>query len=249
MMYSFLLVGQSNMAGRGFTSEVEKLPNKDIYVLRNGRWWPMYVPVNPDRVTAGINLSESFVYEFLKEHPGDTVGIIPCADGGSSLEMWMPGELIYDNAVFQAKQAQRTSKIIAVLWHQGESDCFAERWPLYEERCLHIFESIRKELGLGDDVPFLVGGLGDFLKDWNPERAKHLSEVNKAIRRVVDSRDWITFVPATGLTHKGDNLHFNAAALREFGERYFAAFRTMTPLRAGEAHERYDATRPEIENL
>ena len=95
MMYSFLLVGQSNMAGRGFPSEVEKLPNKDIYVLRNGRWWPMYVPVNPDRVTAGINLAESFVYEFLKEHPGDTVGIIPCADGGTSLDQWMPGKVLF----------------------------------------------------------------------------------------------------------------------------------------------------------
>ena len=247
-MYSVLLIGQSNASGRGNPADVAPIPNDRLFVLRNGRWRPMYVPVNPDRDTAGVCLAESFVYRCSQEYDID-VGIIPCADGGSSLEMWMPGELIYDNAVFQAKQAQRTSKIIAVLWHQGESDCFAERWPLYEERCLHIFESIRKELGLGDDVPFLVGGLGDFLKDWNPERAKHLPEVNKAIRRVVDSRDWITFVPATGLTHKGDNLHFNAAALREFGERYFAAFRTVTPLRAGEAHERYDATRPEIENL
>ena len=56
-------------------------------------------------------------------------------------------------------------------------------------------------------------------------------------------------MPATGLDHKGDNLHFSAAALREFGERYFAAFQPMTSLQAGEEHERYDATRPEIENL
>ena len=86
------MIGQSNMAGRGFPSEVEKLPNKDIYVLRNGRWWPMYVPVNPDRVTAGINLAESFVYQFLQDHPGDTVGIIPCADGGWIHFDFVPGE-------------------------------------------------------------------------------------------------------------------------------------------------------------
>ena len=247
-MYSVLLIGQSNASGRGDPADVSPIPNDRLFVLRNGRWRPMYVPVNPDRDTAGVCLAESFAYRCLQEY-GIDVGIIPCADGGSSLEMWMPGELIYDNAVFQAKQAQRTSKIIAVLWHQGESDCFAERWPLYEERCLHIFESMRRELGLGDDVPFLVGGLGDFLKDWKPERAEHLPKVREAIQRVVASRDWIGFVPADGLTDRGDNLHFCAAALREFGERYFSVFRSMTFLRPGETYERYDATRPEIENL
>ena len=57
MIHAFLLVGQSNMAGRGFPHEVEPIENKDIRILRNGRWWPMYVPVNPDRVTSGINLA------------------------------------------------------------------------------------------------------------------------------------------------------------------------------------------------
>ncbi len=60
MIHSFLLIGQSNMAGRGFKEDVEPIENKAIKVLRNGRWWPMYVPVNPDRVTAGISLAESF---------------------------------------------------------------------------------------------------------------------------------------------------------------------------------------------
>lgn len=247
-MYSVLLIGQSNAGGRGNPADVTPIPNDRLFVLRNGRWRAMYTPVNPDRVTSGVCLAESFVYRCSQEYDID-VGVIPCADGGSSLEMWMPGEPIYDNAVFQAKLAQRTSKIIAVLWHQGESDCYNERWPLYEERCTHIFESMRKELGLGDDVPFLMGGLGDFLTDWSPERADIFPKVNEAMQSMAAHNSWITFVPATGLTHKGDSLHFNAAALREFGERYFAAFRAMTPLRAGEAHERYDATRPEIENL
>ena len=60
MIHSILIIGQSNMAGRGFANEVEPIKNDKIKVLRNGRWWPMHVPVNPDRVTAGINLTESF---------------------------------------------------------------------------------------------------------------------------------------------------------------------------------------------
>ena len=60
LMHSILIIGQSNMAGRGFVNEVEPIENDRIQVLRNGRWWPMYTPVNPDRVTAGVSLVESF---------------------------------------------------------------------------------------------------------------------------------------------------------------------------------------------
>lgn len=48
------------MAGRGYANEVLPIENKSLFVLRNGLWRPMYVPVNPDRRTSGINLSESF---------------------------------------------------------------------------------------------------------------------------------------------------------------------------------------------
>ena len=52
-MHSILIIGQSNMAGRGFINEVEPIKNDKLYVLRNGRWRSMYTPVNPDRETAG----------------------------------------------------------------------------------------------------------------------------------------------------------------------------------------------------
>ena len=60
MIHAFLMVGQSNMAGRGIASEVEPIQNRHIKVLRNGRWLPMYVPVNNDRSFSGISLAESF---------------------------------------------------------------------------------------------------------------------------------------------------------------------------------------------
>ena len=58
MIHSILIIGQSNMAGRGKACEVEPIVNDKLYVLRNGRWRAMYVPVNPDRVKSGINLVE-----------------------------------------------------------------------------------------------------------------------------------------------------------------------------------------------
>ena len=40
-MKSVLMIGQSNMAGRGFLNEVPMICNERIQMLRNGRWQMM----------------------------------------------------------------------------------------------------------------------------------------------------------------------------------------------------------------
>lgn len=221
MIHSILIIGQSNMAGRGFVNEVEPIQNDDILVARNGRWRPLYVPVNPDRRTAGICLAESFADLYTKAK-GVQVGIIPCADGGTCLDQWAVGGLLFDHACYMAKLAQRTSTIAAVLWHQGESDCSPDRYPLYEEKLLRIMDALRERLGLGD-VPFLVGGLGDFLVNYS-EKCANYHHINKALQSIAEKRERVGFVSAEGLSSNPDNLHFSAAALREFGVRYYNEF-------------------------
>ena len=211
------------MGGRGFKDEVEPILNDKLLVLRNGRWRPMYIPVNPDRVTSGINLAESFADLYAKDK-GVEVGIIPCADGGTSLDQWVPGGLLFDHACYMTLLAQRTSTVSAVLWHQGESDCSPERYPLYEEKLLKIIDAFRKKLGLYD-VPFLLGGLGDYLRNYTSEHiSKNYVHVNEALKRVAQKRERMGFVSAEGLGANPDNLHFSAAALREFGVRYYNEF-------------------------
>lgn len=223
MIHSILIIGQSNMAGRGFVSEVEPIDNKNLFVLRNGRWRAMYVPVNPDRVKSGINLVESFADRYAKDHDVE-VGIIPCADGGSCLDQWVPGSLLFDHAVFQAKLAQRTSTIAAVLWHQGESDCSPKRYPVYEKKLKVIMDAFRKELDLYD-VPFLFGGLGEYLEFCpREEHYENYVYVNEALRSYVEKEPMTGFVSAEGLGANPDLLHFSAAALREFGNRYYDEF-------------------------
>ena len=224
--HSILLIGQSNMAGRGYTNEVLPMINKRLFILRNGLWRPMYVPVNPDRVTSGINLSESFADLYARDHDVQ-VGIIPCADGGSSLDQWAEGSILFDHACYMAELASRTSNIVAVLWHQGESDSSADKAPLYEEKLRFILSAFRKRLGL-EHAPFLLGGLGDFLVQ-NPdpvrcEKFQDYDKVNQALQRIATKEKAVGFVSAEGLVHNGDYLHFSAQSLRTFGERYYEAF-------------------------
>lgn len=53
-IYSFLMIGQSNMAGRGAIGEIEPVNNANCCMLRMGRWQTMSEPVNPDRPLSGI---------------------------------------------------------------------------------------------------------------------------------------------------------------------------------------------------
>lgn len=222
MMHSILLIGQSNMGGRGKKEEVEPIVNPNVFVNRNGRWRGMYVPVNPDRVTSGINLAESFCDLYQKEHNVE-VGIIPCADGGTNLDQWQVGGLLFDHACYMASLASRTSTIAAVLWHQGESDCHGDLPSLYEGKLKVILQAFRDRLGL-HDVPFLLGGLGDFLKDFSPDHAENYPKVNAALKKIADETAMTDFVSAEGLGANPDNLHFSAKALREFGVRYYGEF-------------------------
>ena len=133
MIHSFLLAGQSNMAGRGIIGQVPPISDERLLVLRNGRWQPMYQPVNGDRPFSGVCLAESFALRYAQEH-GVQVGLIPCADGGASLLQWREGGLLFDHALYQARLANRTSTVAGILWHQGEAECAPENYPLAEAR-------------------------------------------------------------------------------------------------------------------
>lgn len=223
MIHSFLLIGQSNMAGRGRLDEAIDVDTKYIKVLRNGRWQRMFRPINPDRSFSGVNLAESFAERYTQEY-GVDVGLICCADGGTRLEQWAVGSILFDHAVSQAELAMRTSSIEGVLWHQGEADCSRELSSTYEERFVLMMEEFRNRLNL-HDVPFLLGGLGDFLPDHTENEAlKNYQDVNEALQRIARNNPMTGYVPAHGLGANPDNLHFSAKALYEFGLRYFEVY-------------------------
>jgi hypothetical protein len=88
MIHSFLMIGQSNMAGRGFLNDVPPIYNERIKMLRNGLFQFMEEPINYDRSIAGVGLAASFAAAWCKKNKQDEIGLIPCAEGGSSLDDW-----------------------------------------------------------------------------------------------------------------------------------------------------------------
>ncbi|MBR3714344.1 MAG: sialate O-acetylesterase [Clostridia bacterium] len=212
------------MAGRGEFGEVEEIENKECFMLRMGRWQTMSEPINPDRSIfkgkfhSGISLGASFADNIQKKL--DTkVGLIPCADGGTKLDEWMPGTVLFDHAVMMASLAKRTSALAGVIWHQGESDCHNDSdVNEYEKKFVTFLKELRRALG-DENLPVIIGEISENTDHtWGIyDRAPKL---NKVLHGVADADPFCGIVRAAELPLKPDGLHFNSASLRILGERY-----------------------------
>lgn len=225
---SVLLIGQSNMSGRGIIGSVPPIDPKDMmFMLRNGRWQPMTEPITTDRkifverdteFRSGISLAASFAEEYAT-HYQQRIGLIPCSDGGSSMSEWQPGELLFDSAVMQAKLAQRTSKIRAILWHQGESDSMRkEDVEAYGERFFTMLKALTEELNLEENIPVILGEIF-LLPRW-----PFADQINEVLHRIARSDARFEIASAKDLTLSPDGIHFSGPSYRILGRRYFEAF-------------------------
>lgn len=228
MMKSILMIGQSNMAGRGFINEVPLICNERIQMLRNGRWQMMAEPINYDRPVAGVGLAGSFAAMWCMENESEKIGLIPCAEGGSSLDDWSVDKTLYRHAVSEAAFAQQTTELIGILWHQGENDSFGGNYLTYYKKLQVMVERLRNDLN-AEEVPFIIGGLGGYLgKSGFGRNCTEYEMVNRELLRFATEQEHVYFVTAEGLTPNPDGIHINAISQRRFGIRYYEAFCSRT---------------------
>lgn len=231
-MELFLLIGQSNMAGRGAIEDQDRVPIAGVYALnKNLEWAPAVDPLHFDKPEiAGVGIGRSFARAVqAAARPGTAIGLIPAAFGGTSLEQWKPGGALYNDAVRRAKAAMGKGKLRGILWHQGEAESADERLAAtYVVRFWGIMTRLRADLG-APDVPVIAGELGPFFKDRPNDGARFASTVNQQLALIPESVPHAAFVTAAGLTDKGDSVHFDSASLRELGKRYAEAFLKLEP--------------------
>ena len=212
----YLLIGQSNMAGRGVLTDSNRVSTEGIFKLdAAGEWQVAEEPIHFDKPTiAGAGLAASFARAMADRHKGVSIGLIPCAVGGTSINRWVESGDLWSNAVARTRIALGSGTLKGILWHQGEGDCSASAAPAWGAKFEGMIASFRREFG---PVPFVAGELGRYLSNtgWPVINAHlHALEGKVPAYRVASSE---------GLTPNSDNVHFNTESLREFGLRYAEA--------------------------
>ena len=184
----------------------------------------MTEPVNYDRPVAGVGPAGSFASMWCMENKEEKIGLIPCAEGGSSLDDWAVEGTLFKHAVSQAQFAMQDSELLCILWHQGENDSSGGNYRTYYKKLRVIVEALRNQLNAGE-VPFVVGGLGDFLgKTGFGINCTEYELINNELLRFATEQPNAYFVTAAGLTSNPDGIHIDAVSQRKFGVRYYEAF-------------------------
>lgn len=221
----YLLIGQSNMAGRGVVDEESKVTHPRVLMLnKNREWVPATDPLHFDKPAAGVGPGLAFGKHMAEANPKVRIGLIPCAVGGTSIMVWAPGKEDkstqthpYDDMLERTKAALQAGVLKGILWHQGESDL---KNPGYGKRLAELIERLRKDLS-APKVPFVASELSPL----NPKTAEAVTAFNVALRDVKASH--FTCVSGEGLDHKGDKLHYNTASARMLGQRFAEKMKTL----------------------
>ena len=147
----YLLIGQSNMAGRGKVEAQDTTIHPQVFTLnKQNKWVPAKDPIHFDKKIAGVGLGRTFGIEMAKANPKAKIGLIPCAVGGSPIDAWKPGGFHkqtkthpWDDMEKRLKIALKNGTIKGILWHQGESDSNPEKCDSYRTNLLVLFGTIQ----------------------------------------------------------------------------------------------------------
>lgn len=232
-IHIYLLIGQSNMAGRGRVTAEDKQPHPRVLTLTKSLQWEKAVdPLHFDKpAVVGVGVGRTFAQTMLETTPDDvTIGLVPAAVGGSPIDSWKPGGYHsqtkshpYDDMLKRIRHAMKSGQLKGVLWHQGESDSKPPLAEQYEAKLHALIARLRKELD-APDLPFIAGQMGQFAeRPWSDAK----KQVDRAHRDLPDKVPHTAFVSSEGLKHKGDQVHFDSASYRELGRRYAKAMRKL----------------------
>jgi hypothetical protein len=228
----YLLIGQSNMAGRGLVEGQDREVHQRVWVLNKENEWALAKdPLHFDKpAIVGVGPGLTFGKTMAEDNVRVAIGLVPAAAGGSPVTVWLEDQwhegtrsYPYRQAMARAKVALKFGTLKGILWHQGESDSNdSVSVAQYKEKLTQLVAKIRTELGT-PNVPFIAGELAPFFVQRRP-LAKDLNAGLAALKKQIQ---YFGVISSDGLAHKGDTIHFDSPSARELGRRYAAAMRQM----------------------
>jgi arylsulfatase A-like enzyme len=235
----FLLMGQSNMKGRG---ELPPVPFDDARIvmmhLENDQWYhardPLHLVGEPDTLdgsdNAGVGPGLTFARSIRSEHTRSRIGLIPAAMGGANINLWVKGGRLYERAMRRAKSAlaggpSGRTRLRGIIWLQGESDARGERYLEYQEKLDGMIRDFREELGM-PSLPFVASTVAPVVEtDLMQQRFPRRDEINAILLGLPQRVEHAACIDARDLAgHIGDHLHYDSASQVKIGQRMAAAW-------------------------
>lgn len=228
-VWVFIMGGQSNMAGRAFVEPQDTISdpriisiNKENSLIYAKEPLHYYQP----KLT-GLDCGMSFAHELITQLNENTIVLLlPCAVGGSSINYWLNDSIfngvhLKSNFIEKVELAKKYGTLKGILWHQGESDAFEDKIPVYENNLKELFTFFRKYTE-NDSLPIIMGELGTYptketmKNNWN--------SINEIIHQVADADKNCSLIPTSDLTPRPDYIHFDSQSQRILGKRYADKF-------------------------
>jgi hypothetical protein len=240
-----LILGQSNAQGPGvpFDSSIDiETPGINQYA-GSGAQENQVIPAIESLVSVTkwvdgtngrprVGPAMEFARQYFYTQPSNRdVLIVPAAQGSTSITgnasySWDPDNntasvnLIH-RAITKTAQAlalNPNNRLVAILWHQGESDSGAMSTAQYRAKLVQIIDLLRSNFGA--TVPFLVGGM---VPEWVAAEPTYRSAIQAALQAIPSNRNYTAYTAGPSGMNQDDLIHYNAAGARELGRRYFAA--------------------------
>ena len=241
-----LIAGQSNAQGSGYGPvEEEHLPDGVVYRMsglgkgdkyENGTWYlslPPEIKIEELDSTKSDDFGTAFVREYRRKGllaEDRKILVLNTALGATSFAVghWTPMGLCYRRMLYMldcALNLHPENRVVALLWHQGESDASRDvDEATHYENLSRLLHSVRAKVG---NVPIVTG---DFCAQWKEQNAEKCAPIIRAIRRVMDDMGG-AFIETADLpsneqdkTEEPDQIHFSRNSLHILGKRFFSAY-------------------------
>ena len=232
--------GQSNAEGYGFGQAKEPyVPCDKVFYLN-----PDFTISKAREKVLGNEIQSNWSLSFSREYinagmlnDGRKLLILRCAVGGTGFsdKRWGMKDDLYlqmMEMIRTALELNSENRLIAMLWHQGETDAMNKvSYETHYTNLITLLNSVKSTFEI-EDLPFVAG---DFVQEWKNDNIGICTPIVDAIRAVCCDCGRGGFVETDGLVSNNqalaysplgwkDTIHFCRESVYELGVRYFLCF-------------------------
>lgn len=216
----YLLLGQSNMAGRAAIEPTDSTTLLSVWLVNaQCNLEPARNPLNQYSTIRKENRSIQrlgpgyYFGQALSEQLQKPIALLVNARGGTPIEYFVKGGIFgyYEatlNRTLRAMAQNPELELKGILWQQGESN--RNNPETYLPQLQRLIADLRRDLNQ-PNLPLFVGEMGR----WN----ETYDQIREKVLAVPDSVPNAYLITSENLTNS-DEHHFDAASQRQLGERY-----------------------------